>query len=82
MYSLTFNLQQEEGIEAVTQFLDKWCESQFLMSIGDGKMEDERYEYQISLKNNVDHKDLYRNFSMLEGVYNVKLNRRNNTERL
>lgn len=52
------------------------------MSIGDGKMEDERYEYQISLKQNVDQKDLYRSFAMLEGIYNVKLNRRNNTERL
>lgn len=82
MYSLTFNLQHEEGVDAVTKFLDDWCESHFLMSIGDGKMEDERFEYQISLKHNVDHKDLYRNFGMLEGVYNVKLNRRNNTERL
>lgn len=82
MYSLTFNLQHEEGIDAITDFLNVWCESYFLMSIGDGKMEDERYEYQISLKQNVDHKDLYRNFNMLEGIYNVKLSRRNNTERL
>jgi hypothetical protein len=82
MYSLTFNLQHEEGIDAITDFLDSWCESHFLMSIGDGKMEDERYEYQISLKDDVDHKDLYRNFGALVGVYNVKLNRRNNTERL
>jgi uncharacterized membrane protein YhiD involved in acid resistance len=82
MYSLTFNLQHEEGIDAITKFLDTWCESSFLMSVGDGKMEDERYEYQISLKQNVDHKDLYRNFNMLEGIYNVKLSRRNNSERL
>lgn len=29
MYSLTFNLQHEEGIEIVTQFLHEWCESHF-----------------------------------------------------
>ena len=52
------------------------------MSVGDGKLEDERFEYQITLKKDVDHKDLYRNFIGIEGVGNVKLSRKNNAERL
>lgn len=82
LYSLTFNLAQPDMIVQVINFLDTNCDSHFLMSVGDGKMEDERYEYQISLKKDVDHKDLYRNFVQIEGVSNVKLNRRNNSERL
>ncbi len=82
LYTLNFNLATKEVISEVLDFLEKNCDSYFLMSVGDGKLEDERYEYQISLKKDVDHKDLYRNFVQIEGVGNVRLNRRNNAERL
>lgn len=82
LYSLTFNLAKPEAISEVIEFLQTCCDSHYLMSIGDGKMEDERYEYQITLKNDVDHKDIYRNLALIEGVGNVRLNRKNNSERL
>lgn len=82
LYGLTFNLAQPEAISEVLEFLDGYCDNHFLMSIGDGKMEDERYEYQITLKKDVDHKDVYRDLVKIEGVGNVKLNRKNNAQRL
>jgi uncharacterized membrane protein YhiD involved in acid resistance len=81
LYALTFSLGQEEVTQEVLDFLEKNCDSYHLMSIGD-KVESERFEYQITLKDNVDHKDLYRNFRQIEGVTNVRLNRKNNSERL
>jgi len=82
LYGLTFNLARPEAISEVLDFLDNYCDNYFLMSIGDGKMEDERYDYQVTLKKNVDHKDIYRNLAKIEGVGNIKLNRKNNAERL
>jgi len=82
LYSLTFSMGQKEVISEVINFLENNCVSYFLMSIGDSKNEGERYEYQISLKKDVDHKDLYRNFIQIEGITNVRLNRRDNSERL
>ena len=82
LYGLTFNLDDPQAISEVLEFLDTYCDSHFLMTIGDGKMEGERYEYQITLKKNVDHKAIYRNLSQIEGVRNVRLNRKNNSERL
>ena len=54
----------------------------FFMSLGEGKEASERYEYHISLKNDAGHKDLFRNIMQIEGVSNVKLIRRDNSERL
>ncbi len=82
LYGLTFNLARPEAISEVLDFLDNYCDNYFLMSIGDGKMEDERYDYQVTLKKDVDHKDIYRNLAKIEGVGNIKLNRKNNAERL
>lgn len=82
LYSLTFNQTGPEVSPHVLEFLNTHCDSFFLMSVGDGKLESERYEYQVSLKRDVDHKDLYRELSMIEGIGNVKLTRKNNTERL
>lgn len=82
LYSLTFNLVGQEALPEIMDFLEKNCDSNYLMSVGDGKLEDERYEYQITLKNDTDHKELYHNFAQIEGVGNVKLNRKNNSERL
>ncbi len=83
LYTLTFNIVQEETISEVLDFLDNYCESHHLMTIGEGKLENaERYEYQISLFKHVDHKEFYRNFSKIEGVSSVRLNRKSNTERL
>ena len=82
LYALTFNLSSPDSISKVLAFLDQFCDSHFLMSIGDGKMEDERYEYQVTLKKDVDHKDIYRNLAKVDGVVNVKLSRKNNSERL
>ena len=82
LYGLTFNLARPEAITEVLEFLDCYCDNHFLMSVGDGKMEDERYEYQVTLKKGVDHKDIYRNLALIEGVGNIKLNRKNNSERL
>lgn len=82
LYGLTFNIARPEAISEVLEFLENSCDSHFLMSVGDGKMEDERYEYQITLKKDVDHKYIYRNLALIEGVGNIKLNRKNNSERL
>lgn len=82
LYSLTFNLVKRDSITEIMDFLEINCDSCYLMTIGDGKMEDERYEYQISLMKDVDHKDFYRNLILIEGINNVKLNRKNNSERL
>lgn len=82
LYGLTFNIARPDAISEVLESLENSCDSHFLMSIGDGKMEDERYEYQITLKKDVDHKDIYRNLALIEGVGNIKLNRKNNSERL
>ena len=82
LYSLTFSMAQKEVISEVIDFLENNCVSYFLMSVGDGKMESERYEYQISLKKEVDHKDFYHNFIQIGGIANVRLNRRDNSERL
>lgn len=82
MYTLTFNIAQKENIGTVTDFLKLNCDSFFFISLGRGKEESERYEYRISLKNDSGHKDLYRNMLQMEGVSNVKLTRRDNSERL
>ncbi len=82
LYSLTFNLANKETISEIINFLENNCDSYFFMSISEGKLEDERYEYHISLKNDTGHKDLFRNIMQIEGISNVKLNRRDNSERL
>ena len=83
LYTLTFNITNEETIGPVLDFLNSNCESHHLMSIGEGKLENaERYEYQVSLLKHVDHKEFYRNFIRIDGVSNARLNRRNNIERL
>ena len=82
LYSLTFNLATAEATNDVIHFLKNNCDSYHLMSVGDGKMEGERFEYQITLKKEMDHKDLYRSFIQIAGVGNVRLTRKNNTARL
>jgi uncharacterized membrane protein YhiD involved in acid resistance len=82
LYALTFNISRQDDIAEVLAFLDRNCDSHFLMSVGDGKMEGERYEYQITLKKNVDHKDIYRNLATIDGLANIRLSRKNNSERL
>jgi hypothetical protein len=81
LYALSFSLSQEEVTQEVLDFLKKNCASYHLMSIGE-KVESERFEYQITIKDAIDHKDLYREFRQIEGVTNVRLNRKNNSERL
>jgi len=82
LYALSFNISAPDTITEVLTFLESCCDSQFLISIGDGKMEGERYEYQITLKKDVDHKDIYRNLASIGGLSNIRLNRKNNSERL
>ena len=82
LYSLTFNLTKPEVIEEVLGFLDQYCDNHFLMTVGDGKMEDERYEYQVTLKKDTDHKEMYRNLATIDGIINIRLNRKSNSERL
>jgi len=82
LYALNFNLADKASIAQVIHFLEDHCDSYYLMSVGEGKMENERFEYQITLKKHVDHKDLFRNFTRIEGVGNVRLTRKNNSERL
>ena len=82
LYSLTFNVVRPDAISEILEFLENNCDNHFLMSVGDGKMEDERYEYQITLIKGVDHKFIYRNLAQIEGVSNIKLSRKNNSERL
>jgi len=82
LYALTFNISTPEAMASLLTLLDIYCDSHHLMSVGDGKMEDERYEYQITLKQEVDHKDIYQNLSKVEGLRNVKLSRKTNSERL
>jgi len=82
LYSLTFNLTRQDAILEILEYLGQNCDSHFLMSVGDGKMEGERYDYQVTLKNDVDHRELYHNINEIEGVVNVKLTRKNNSERL
>jgi uncharacterized membrane protein YhiD involved in acid resistance len=82
LYALNFSLRDREVTEEVLTFLDKNCDSFHLMRVNEGKAGNERFEYQITLKDDVDHKDLYRNFNQIEGVTNVRLTRKNNTERL
>ena len=82
LYALTFSITRQEDITEVLALLDRNCDSHFLMSVGDGKMEGERYEYQITLKKDVDHKYIYREVAAIEGLTNVRLSRKNNSERL
>jgi uncharacterized membrane protein YhiD involved in acid resistance len=82
LYSLTFNVVEKETISEVIEFLDKNCDSYFFMSLGKGKEDTERHEYHISLKDDTGHKDLFRNIMQIEGVSNVKLSRKDNSERL
>ncbi|NJN27127.1 MAG: DUF4956 domain-containing protein [Cyclobacteriaceae bacterium] len=82
LYTLTFNLAQKDTITEVVGFMEKNCDSYFFMSLGQGKAESERYEYRISLKNDSGQKDLTRNLMQIAGVSNVKLIRRDNSERL
>lgn len=39
LYSLTFTLTDQEAILEILDYLEQNCESHFLMSVGDGKME-------------------------------------------
>ncbi len=82
LYSLAFNIENLEATNEVIHFLENNCDSYHLMSVGVGKMENERYEYQITLKKETDHKDLFHSFAQIEGVGNVRLSRKNNSERL
>lgn len=82
LYALTFNISTPEAMASLLKLLNIYCDSHHLMSIGDGKMEDERYEYQITLRQEVDHKDIYQNLTKVEGLSNVKLSRKTNSERL
>jgi uncharacterized membrane protein YhiD involved in acid resistance len=82
LYSLTFNISSQDRIDEVLADLDRTCVNHFLMSVGEGKMNDERYEYQVTLKKDIDHKDLFRNLAAIEGLTNIKLSRKNNSERL
>jgi uncharacterized membrane protein YhiD involved in acid resistance len=81
LYALSFSLGQGEVTDEVLDFLHKNCDSYHLMSMGD-KLESGRVEYQITLKDDIDQEDLYIAFRQIDGVTNVKLNRKNNSERL
>jgi uncharacterized membrane protein YhiD involved in acid resistance len=81
LYALSFSLGQGEVTDEVLDFLQKNCDSYHLMSMGD-KLESGRVEYQITLKDDIDQEDLYIAFRQIDGVTNVKLNRKNNSERL
>lgn len=82
LYTLTFNLWNKESTTPILEFLSNHCDDYFLMAVGDGREESERFEYQVTLKKEVDHKDFYRSILQLEGIGNVKLTRKNNSERL
>ena len=82
LYELSFNQTEKGSYEKVLKYIQGHCDSYFLMSIGNGKNEAERYEYRISLKKETEHKDFSRELMLIEGVSNVKLERCNNNERL
>ncbi len=82
LYTLNFSLREKETTALVLDFLEQNCDDYHLMSVNEGKSGNERFEYQITLKADIDQKDLYRDFSKMEGVTNVRLTRKNNAERL
>lgn len=82
LYALNFSINQREVNTEVLDFLEKKCESYFLISMSENKTNNERYEYQITIRDKIDQKDFYRDFSEIPGVLNVRLLRKNNIDRL
>jgi len=82
LYGLTFNTSSDETKASIVEVLNNFCDSNHLMSIGDGKMEGERYEYQVTLKQDIDHTEIYQKLTQIEGISNIKLSRKANSERL
>jgi uncharacterized membrane protein YhiD involved in acid resistance len=81
LYSLNFSLDTEEIPRQVLEALENNCQNFHLMSIGN-KTEFVRFEYQITLKDDVDQRQLYKNIASIEGLTDVRLSRKNNSERL
>jgi len=82
LYTLTFNLWDKASTAELLEYLDSHCDNYHLMAVGDGREDSERFEYQVSLKKQVDHRDFYRGILAFESIGNVKLSRKNNSERL
>jgi uncharacterized membrane protein YhiD involved in acid resistance len=82
LYALNFTINQREVNAEVLDFLEKNCSSYYLMSMSENKTNNERYEYQITIRDKIDQKVFYRDFSQIEGVLNVRLLRKNNLDRL
>jgi uncharacterized membrane protein YhiD involved in acid resistance len=82
LYTLNFSVRQSEITSEFLDFFNKNCATYDLMNMNTTKNNEERFEYQITIKDNIDHKDFYRDFSLIEGVSNVRLTRKNNLDRL
>ncbi len=82
LYSINFSLTTIETMPAVKAYLNENCDTMHLMSINERKVGDERFEFQITLKDHVDHQVFFRNLRAIEGVENLRLTRKENVERL
>lgn len=82
LYSVIFSVSTTGVSDEVLDFLNKNCDSVHLMSIMERKNNSDRIEYQITLKDKVDHQQFFRDLTAMEGIENVRFSRKENIERL
>lgn len=71
-------------LPALTEVLERDCHRFHLMSIRDGKLEiqTEKLEYRLTLKEGIDQRAFFRSVSSIEGASNVRVDKKENTDRL
>ncbi len=85
LHEFELNLDlSKEFLPALTEILERDCHRYYLISIREGKMETptERLEYRLTLKEDVDHRAFFHDVASVEGVSNVRIDKRENTDRL
>ena len=71
-------------LPALTEVLERHCHRYHLMSIREGKQESpaERLEYRLTLKEHIDQRTFFHAVAGIEGASNVRIDKRENTDRL
>jgi uncharacterized membrane protein YhiD involved in acid resistance len=80
-FNLRFTLSKNIDRKTIEDFLISACHNFRLLGI-EGIKKGDRFDYFITLRDNIDKDSFYKSLSNMEGVYNVGLTRSDNLERI
>jgi uncharacterized membrane protein YhiD involved in acid resistance len=79
--SISFSIDNEEKLRSIESIFSEYCDGIKLTSIGSVKNMI-KYEYQVSLKKEIDRNDFYRKLNQVENIRNVRINNRATVDRI